>query len=345
MTEFEGLRKKVFDDDDFGEEPEETDEKKTETSSEPQPSTSSGAPSEIPEGTREGNTKSADDKGTELQKDPNPHVRMAAGVALEEIEEVLEKCLQKIRRIKSIVGNQKENNEYTKELLAFYISLMSAKNTNLMDGEWLERKIVYMGNTCRKTELDCLPNIVKEALRDVYPNIPIFPVIGQGVFHRNESPSETKVRKDVQECKIPEIDENLLAEKSKYKVKSKIMEFKGEMKRLFPCPYPGCGKVFRSNRTGDACLNKHLNIMYSCDKCEFVSHNLDSFRNHVCFGYSSARKRQESPGKQKGPSPKKVKKETTEKDVIILDEGTEEKGIKKEKKEVDEEEIIEIGDD
>ena len=342
MTEFEGLRKKVFDDDDFGEE---TDEKKTEAFSTPQPGTSSGAPSEPQEGTHGAKTKSDDDKGTELPKDPNPHIRMASGVALEEIEEVLEKCLQKICHIKSIVGNKKENDEYTKELLDFYISLMLAKNTNLMDGEWLERKIVYMANTCRKTELDCLPNIVKEALRDVYPNIPIFPVIGQGIFHRKESAIETKVQKDVQECEIPEIDENLLVEKMKYKVKSKMMEHKGEMKRLFPCPYPGCGKFFRSNKTGDACLNKHLNIVYSCDKCEFMSHNLDSFRNHTCFAYSSARKRQESPGKQKGPSPKKVKKETMEKDVIILDEGTEEKGIKKEKKEVGEEEIIEIEDD
>ena len=215
----------MFDDDDFGEE---EHEKKTESSSTPQPSTSSGATSEHQMG-----TKSDDDRGTELPKDPNPYVRMAAGVALEEIEEVLEKCLQKIRQIKSIVGNEKENNEYTKELLAFYISLLGAKNTNLMDGEWLERKIVYLANRCKKTKLDFLANVVKEALRDVYPNIPIFPVVGQGVFswkEKKESPIETKVRQDLEECRIPEIDANLLAEKMKYKVKSKMMEFKGEMK-------------------------------------------------------------------------------------------------------------------
>ena len=330
----------MFDDDDFREE---EDEKKTESSSTPQPNTSSGATSEHQMG-----TKSDDDKCTELPKDPNPHVRMAAGVALEEIEEVLEKCLQKIRQIKSIVGNKKENKEYTKELLAFYISLLGAKNTNLMDREWLKRKIVYLANTCKKTELDFLANVVKEALRDVYPNIPIFPVVRQGVFswkEKKESPIETKVREDLEECKIPEIDANLLYKVKKYKVKSKMMEFKGEMKQLFPCPYPGCGKVFRSNRTGDACINKHLNIMYSCNKCEFVSHNLDSFWNHKCFAYSSGRKRQESPGKKKGPSPKKFKKEEVEKEVIILGDDAEEKGIKTEKEEFCEEEIIEIKDD
>ena len=282
--------------------------------------------------------------GTELPKEPNRHVRMAAGVALEEIEEVLDKCLQKVRRIKTLVGNKKGNEEYSKELLALYISLLSSKNSNLMDGEWLERKIVYLANTCKKTELDCLANLLKEALRDVYPNIPIFPVIGQGVFSREEkkeSPIETKVGEDVEESKIRQIDSNLLAEKMKYKVKSKIMELKGEKKRVFPCPYPGCGKIFRSNRTGDACVNRHLNIMYTCEKCEFISHNLDSFRNHTCFAYSSARKRQESPTSKKGPSPKKFKKGKVETVVMISGEDAEEKGMKKEK-EVGEEEIIEI---
>lgn len=199
---------------------EETEEKKTEASSTTQPSSSSALTSEW-------------QTGTELLKEPNHHVRMAAGVALEEIEEVLEKCLQKVRRIKTIVGTDKENEEYSKELMAFYISLVSLKNTNLMDGEWLERKIFHIANTCRKTELECLSDVVKEAMRDVYPNIPIFPVIGQGVFGREEkeeSSIEGKVREDIEEHKNPEIAEKLLAEKMQYKVKSKIMEYKGEMK-------------------------------------------------------------------------------------------------------------------
>ena len=85
--------------------------------------------------------------------------------------------------------------------------------------------------------------------------------------------------------------------------------------------------------------------MYSYDKCKFVSHNLDSFWNHTCFAYSSARKRQESPSKKKGPSPKKFKKEEVEKEVISLGEVEEEKGIKTEKEEFCEEEIIKIKDD
>ena len=70
----------MFDDDDFGEEP---DEKKTEASLTPQPSTSSGAISEPQTSTHGGKSKSDDDKGTELLKDLNPHIRMAAGVAFE----------------------------------------------------------------------------------------------------------------------------------------------------------------------------------------------------------------------------------------------------------------------
>ena len=107
--------------------------------------------------------------------DPNPQVRIASEIALDEIEEVITKALEKICHIRNIVKKNNENDEHTKELFAYYISLVGSRNTNLMDGEWLEQKIFYITNLCRKTELDCLVTVIKEALRDMYPNIPIFP--------------------------------------------------------------------------------------------------------------------------------------------------------------------------
>ena len=51
--------------------------------------------------------------------------------------------------------------------------------------------------------------------------------------------------------------------------------------------------------------------------------NLGSFRNHVCFAYSSGHKstkRHESPGKPKMSGVKKAKMETVEEDLIIIDD-------------------------
>ena len=97
----------------------------------------------------------------------------------------------------------------------------------------------------------------------------------------------------------------------------------GEQKRFTLCPSPGFGKSFRSNRIADACLSKHLNILYLCVKCEFVMQNLDSFCNHVCFAYSSgckSMKRRESPTKPKTGGVKKAKIEPVEEDLIIMDD-------------------------
>ena len=63
---------------------------------------------------------------------------IAGEISLQEIEGVLEKSLEKIRRIKSIVEKKTENEEYVHDLLAFYMSLMASRNKELMDGEWLE---------------------------------------------------------------------------------------------------------------------------------------------------------------------------------------------------------------
>ena len=98
---------------------------------------------------------------------------------------MLEKSLEKIRRIKSIVEKKTENEEYEDKLLAFYMSLMASRNKELMDREWLEQKLMYLGNVCKKTELDCLPNVIKEALRDIYPNVLIFPTLEQPMVGKN----------------------------------------------------------------------------------------------------------------------------------------------------------------
>ena len=215
-----------------------------------------------------------------------------------------------------------ENEEYTKGHFAYYISLVGSRNTNLMDREWLEWKIFYITNLCRKTDLDCLATVIKEALRDMYPNIPIFPTVQKELFEEREVSSEKKIDEEPEKCKFAEIKGELLKEKEKYKIKSKNIETDGETKRYFISLFRGCEKGFRSYHTADACLNKHLKIMYKCLTCEFVTHNLDSSCNHKCFAYLSACKKYGSGGKRKsGETPeKKVKLEFPEEDIIIIDD-------------------------
>ena len=162
VREFVGLRRKEFDKDDTGEEA---------GGEEGASSSSKSTPMPVP-----GTSEKKSDEVTMLPSAPNPQARIAGEISLQEIEGFLKKSLEKIRRIKSIVEKKTENEQYVHELLAFYMSLMASRNKELMDGEWLEWKLVYLGNVCRKTELDSLPNIIKEALRDIYPNVPIFPV-------------------------------------------------------------------------------------------------------------------------------------------------------------------------
>ena len=265
--------------------------------------------------------KKTSDEVTTLPSDPNPQARIAGGISLKEIEQVLEKSLEKIRRIKSIVKKKTENEQYVHELLAFYMSLMASRNKELMDREWLECKLVYLGNVCSKMELDCLPNLIKEAFRDIFPNVLIFPTPQKPMVGKKLIPKEKIGMKN--SCKFAEIDEELVEEKKKHKITSKMIMVEGEQKRFTLCPFPGCGKLFRSNRMADTCLNKHLNILYSCVKCKFVTHNLNLFCNHVCFGYSSCRKsmkRRESPAKPKMGGVKKAKIKPVEEDLIIIDD-------------------------
>ena len=70
-----------------------------------------------------------------------------------------------------------------------------------------------------------------------------------------------------------------------------------------------------------------MGLLYRCKKCEFVSHNYDSCRNHKCFAYGGGRKRKSETTPTKGEG-KKVKKsgegneeENEEKDerVIVIE--------------------------
>ena len=109
-------------------------------------------------------------------------------------------------------------------------------------------------------------------------------------------------------------------EKEKFKIKSKNIETEeGETKRYFMCPFPQCEKGFWSYKTADACLNKQLNILCRCLTCEFVTHNLDSSRNHKCFAYSSAHERHASAGKCKSREIEK-KKVKLDEEVNMIDE-------------------------
>ena len=307
MREFKGLRRKVFDEDDMGEEAGGEEEASSSSKSAPLPIC--------------GTSEKKLDEVTMLPSDPKPRVRIAGEISLKEIKGVLKKSLEKIRRIKSIVEKKTENEQYVHELLAFYMSLMASRNQELMDREWLEWKLMYLGNVCRKTELDCLPNVIKEALRDIYPNVPIFPTPQKQMVGDKSIPKEKRGMEDT--CKFAEIDEELVKEKKKYIITLKMIMHDGEQKRFMLCPFPGCGKSFRSNRMADACLNKHLNILYSCIKCKFVMHNLNLFCNHICFAYSSGckrMKRHESPDKPKMGGVKKAKMEPVEEDLIIIDD-------------------------
>ena len=131
-------------------------------------------------------------KVTMLPSAPNPQVRIVGEISLQEIEGVLEKSLEKIRRINSKVEKKTENEQYVHKFLAFYMSLMASRNKELMDREWLEWKLVYLGNVCRKTELDSRPNIIKKALRDIYPYVPISPVPQQEMVGKKLIPEEKK---------------------------------------------------------------------------------------------------------------------------------------------------------
>ena len=153
--------------------------------------------------------------------------------------------------------------------------------------------------------MDIIVSVIKECMRDVYLNLPIFPseegyktsslesgVSGgsvSGVSGVSVGESDVGVVSGVSGVSVGEsdvgfeIDQDLLRLKEeRYRIRSKVIDGK----RWFLCPFETCEKKFRSQRTADAYINSHLGLLYRCKKCEFVSHNYDSCRNHKCFAYA-----------------------------------------------------------
>ena len=170
-------------------------------------------------------------------------------------------------------------------MCAFYVMLVGTKEKKLMPGEWLEIKLSFLQTHCKGTNMDIIVNIIKECMRDVYPNVPIF-LSEEG--YRGFSASGEGVVGDVFQSDVGkfegfDMDKDLLKLKEeKYRIKSQMID----EKRWFLCPFEMCKKKFHSQRTADACINFHLGLLYKCKTCDFVTHNYDSSRNHKCFAYA-----------------------------------------------------------
>ena len=172
-----------------------------------------------------------------------------------------------------------------REIYSFYVMLVGTKEKKLMSGEWMERKLSFLQMHCKGTEMDIIVSVFKECMRDVYPNLPIFP--------SEEGYKTSSLESGVSGVSVSgvcvgesdvgfEINQDLLRLKEeRYRIRSKVLDGK----RWFLCPFETCEKKFQSQRTADACINSHLGLLYRCKKCEFVSHNYDSCRNHKCFAY------------------------------------------------------------
>ena len=101
-----------------------------------------------------------------------------------------------------------------------------------------------------------------------------------------------------------------------------------EGKRYWFCPYENCGISFPNQCTTNSCLNKHLGLVYTCTRCDSISHNYDSVHNHKCFAYhkkehmkGKMRKRRMS-GDQAQTVEKKIKiekKDNEGDDIIVIE--------------------------
>ena len=119
-------------------------------------------------------------------------------------------------------------------------------------------------------------------------------------------------------------DESIVKQKAMYKITSKR---NAEGKRFWFCPYENCGVSFPNQRTADSCPNKHLKLVYTCKRCEFISHNYNSARNHKCFAYhdqthtKGKMRKRKSSGDQAQVVDKKIKivKEDEDEDIIVLE--------------------------
>ena len=314
MREFEGHRSKAFDEDD------------------------------LVEGEEEGEKEEVGDKWKEEETEKSMEVEkcvdlenscIVAKCALGEVEDALGACIKNIRRLKETVKKGKGGNQdFLREMYGFYVILVGTKEKNLMVGEWMEKKLSFLQTHCKGTQMDIIVSVIKECMRDVYPNLPIFPS-KEGYKGFSESGvSGVSVVGDVVESGVWkfeefEMDADLLQLKEeKYRIKLKVID----EKRWFLWSFETCEKKFRSQRTADACINYHLGLLYKCKPCEFVTHNYDSSRNHKCFAYMGGRKRKSETTPMKGKG-KKVKKSGEGKETEGKEkEGKDEEGwnIKKE---------------
>ena len=161
-------------------------------------------------------------------------------------------------------------------MTTFYVMLMGTKEKKLMAGEWMERKLSFLQMHCKGTQMYIIVSVIKECMRDVYPNLPIFP---SEEGYKGFSESGVSVVGDVIKSGVGkfegfEMDKDLLwLKEEKYRIKSKVIDDK----RWFLCLFEMCEK------NSDACINYHLGLLYKCITCEFITHNYDSSRNHKCF--------------------------------------------------------------
>ena len=101
---------------------------------------------------------------------------MVVECALDEVEDALRVSIKHLQCLMEIVKNRKEGKKlFFSKMCAFYVMLVGMKEKKLMPGEWLERKLSFLQTHCKGTEMDIIVNIIKECMRDVYTNVPIFP--------------------------------------------------------------------------------------------------------------------------------------------------------------------------
>ena len=301
MWEFEGHRKKVFKEDDISEEGGDvTEEGKTSTSGDV---------------SAQGTSTQISEKGVEKENRNMSKSQIAIiDVTIDEILGMMSQMEKKLTHLKEIV---KEGDE--KKLYAFYLSMIAATKSPLMHGEWLECQLVHLQKMVKGIDFSLLVNVMKECMRDMYPNIPIFPsevayscatsgnIETPAVSLHEEHKSGNIV--DVATEKSLIFDESIVKKKAMYKITSKRND---EGKRFWFCPYENCGISFPNQRTADSCLNKHLSLVYTCTRCDSVSHNYDSACNHKCFAYH---KKEHTKGKMRKRRMSGDKAQTVEKKI------------------------------
>ena len=170
---------------------------------------------------------------------------IVAECTLDEVEDALGACIKNIRCLKKIVKKGKwGNQEFMREIYSFFVMLMGTKEKKLMAGELMERKLSFLQMNCKGTQMDIIVSVVKECMRDVYPNLPIFP---SEEGYKGFSESGVSVVGDVIESGVGkfegfEMDKDLLwLKEEKYRIKSKVIDDK----RWFLCLSEMCEKKFQ----------------------------------------------------------------------------------------------------